>query len=98
MVFLRVTAFAAATLLGGCAVATRPPQSMVTTAAVAPEAGYVWARNDGQRMSGNPELLSKGHADQERCRRVATAAGALDQAAFIRCMEASGYSHRAAGG
>lgn len=98
MVFRRLTVFAVATLLGGCAGATRPPQSMVTTAAVLPEAGYVWARNDGRRMSGNPDLLSKGHADQERCRLAATAADALDQVAFVNCMEGSGYSHRAAGG
>lgn len=98
MVFRRITAFATATLLCGCSVATRPPESMARTAAVAPGAGYVWARNDGRRMSGNPELLSKGRADQARCSLAATAAGALDQAAFIRCMEASGYSRREARG
>ncbi|MBX9739945.1 MAG: hypothetical protein K2X62_07735 [Beijerinckiaceae bacterium] len=62
-------------------------------AAAAPQ-NYVWARNDGQRMSGNPQLMAKGQADKTRCEGGATTAAGFDMQAFIRCMEASGYSRR----
>lgn len=67
--------------------------AMPQQSAPAPE-NYVWARNDGRRMSGNPELLAQGQADQNRCRAGATTAVGLDMPAFVRCMESSGYSRR----
>lgn len=55
---------------------------------------YVWARNDGRRMSENPELLRQGQADQAACRASASGGGSLNMPAFISCMEARGYSRR----
>ena len=94
MVIRSAAALMAVLLLGGCSAAERSPQRVAVAAASPPAESYVWARNDGRRMSADPGLLAKGRADQERCRLSATAAGGLDQRAFISCMEASGYSRR----
>jgi hypothetical protein len=58
---------------------------------------YVWARNDGRRMSGNPALLSQGQKDQAQCRDVAATGGALKSNVFAQCMQQRGYSPRPAG-
>ncbi|HEY8578895.1 MAG TPA: hypothetical protein VIL72_03355 [Beijerinckiaceae bacterium] len=88
---------AAACGLAACsdrgAMAARP-----TAVAVAPaQDNYLWARNDGRRMSGNPELMAQGRADQEQCRLNSTSGGQLVQSAYVSCMEARGYSRRQAG-
>jgi hypothetical protein len=57
---------------------------------------YVWARNDGRRMASDPALLRQGQADQAACRAMASAQGLLNMPAFVRCMEARGYSRRRA--
>jgi len=58
---------------------------------------YVWARNDGQRMSGNPALLRHGQKDQAACRDEAYSGSALNRNAFAYCMQKRGYSTRPAG-
>ncbi len=57
---------------------------------------YVWARNDGQRMSANPALLRQGQKDQAECRDQATSGGTLNRNAFVQCMQKRGYSQRPA--
>ena len=58
---------------------------------------YVWARNDGQRMAGNPRLLQQGKKDQADCRMLATRGSILNQARFADCMRERGYAPRRAG-
>ncbi len=59
---------------------------------------YVWARNDGQRMSNNPALLRQGQKDQAACREEAgRISGVLNQSVFSHCMQKRGYSARPAG-
>jgi hypothetical protein len=58
---------------------------------------YVWARNDGRRMSGNPALLSQGQKDQSKCREEAATGGASSSHVFAQCMQRRGYSARPAG-
>ena len=57
---------------------------------------YVWARNDGQRMAGNPALLRQGQKDQAHCRDEAATSGALNHNVFAQCMQRRGYSARLA--
>lgn len=85
----------AAGLVSACA-PSRPivVEAQPVRTAQAPQPDYVWARNDGQRMAGNPTLYAKGQADQNRCRQSSTISGMLDQPAFVRCMESSGYTAR----
>ena len=52
---------------------------------------YVWARNDGQRMSTNPVLLKQGQTDQIACRESASVTGELNVNNFSACMAARGY-------
>lgn len=93
MVYRSTAAVLGAILLAGCSATDR--SSRPVAVAAAPSApSYVWARNDGQRMSGNPELLAQGRADQEQCRVSATSGGALNQSAFVSCMQARGYNRR----
>src|SRR6476660_4582243 len=33
--------------------------------------GFAWARSDGQRMAGNPELTGQAHADIAECQAEA---------------------------
>ena len=57
---------------------------------------YVWARNDGRRMSSDPALLRQGQADQAACHAIATTQAVLNMPAFVHCMETRGYSRRRA--
>jgi|LauGreDrversion4_2_1035121.scaffolds.fasta_scaffold166103_2 hypothetical protein len=57
---------------------------------------YVWARNDGRRMSSDPALLRQGQADQAACHASASTRGVLNMPAFVYCMETRGYSRRRA--
>jgi hypothetical protein len=92
---LSLAAVSAALLLSACAPTTR--QSVATQVAAAPPAeNYVWARNDGRRMSENPDLLRQGQADQAACRASASSGGTLSLTAFTSCMESRGYSRRRA--
>ena len=64
----------------------------------APATGsYVWARNDGRSMSGNPALLRQGQKDQAICRDEATLSGAIKHNVFAGCMQKRGYFTRLAG-
>jgi hypothetical protein len=92
---LSLAVVSAAVLLSACAPTAR--QSVEPQVAAAPPAeNYVWARNDGRRMSENPELLRQGQTDQAACRASASGGGTLNLAAFTSCMEARGYSRRRA--
>jgi hypothetical protein len=92
---LSLAAVSAAILLSACAPNTR--QSAAPQVAVAPPAeNYVWARNDGRRMSENPDLLRQGQIDQAACRASASSGGTLSLPAFTSCMESRGYSRRRA--
>jgi hypothetical protein len=50
-----------AAILAACTTTPPPPQQ-------------VWARKDGQRMVGNPELAAKGESDEIQCRTEAAQA------------------------
>jgi len=58
---------------------------------------YVWARNDGRRMSENPSLLRQGQKDQAECRNEASLSIAMNRNVFAQCMQKRGYSMRLAG-
>lgn len=57
---------------------------------------YVWARNDGRRMSGNPALLRQGQKDQAYCRDEATKGRTHHHNIFAQCMQRRGYLARLA--
>jgi len=59
-----------------------------------PQESYVWARNDGRRMSGNPALLRQGQKDQAECRHQASLSSAVNRNVFAPCMQKRGYSMR----
>ena len=61
------------------------------------QSSYVWARNDGQRMSGNPALLRQGQKDQAQCRDQANSGDASKSNVFAQCMQRRGYFQRQAG-
>ena len=95
-----IAAFSVIAVLGGCAGPigrSNPLQAWPRASQTmrAPQ-GYVWARNDGRRMSDNPALLRQGQKDQSACRLDAMRGGALDQGAFSACMHARGYTARPA--
>jgi len=54
----------------------------------------IWARKDGQRMSGNPALFQQGNQDKSLCEQRASQTGALDFSVFSACMEEKGYYRR----
>ena len=57
----------------------------------------VWARADGQRMSGNPALMRQGQADLTQCRALAAVEGRegqYDLRVLNGCMTARGYVER----
>jgi hypothetical protein len=56
---------------------------------VAP-AGFAWARSDGQRMAGNPELTEKAQADIAAC-QAETPPQAPRGVPGEGCMRARGY-------
>ena len=84
-----------AVLLSACAPTTRRMAGPQPIAGPSAET-YVWARNDGRRMSENPALLRQGQIDQAACRQSASGGGTLNLPAFTSCMEARGYSRRRA--
>jgi len=61
-------------------------------AVIAPSSeDILWARKDGQRMSGNPVLFERGSRDKQACEAEASASGALDFPIFASCMDRAGY-------
>lgn len=78
------------------------PQPVAVRAPVAAQAdNKVWARIDGQRMSGNPALLKRGQTDLAECRvQSAASPGAqvYDLAALSECMGRRGYKEISANG
>lgn len=89
-----LAAVSAAVLLSACAPTGTRMDMASQSAAMASAETYVWARNDGRRMAGNPELLRQGQADQAACRATASTSGMLNLQVFASCMEARGYSPR----
>ncbi len=82
-----VSAFA----LGGC-VASKP-QRVIGAAPT----NKVWARADGQRMSGNAALMRQGQADLTQCRALASVdgrEGQYDLRILNGCMTSRGYVER----
>ena len=61
-------------LLAGC---SRSPeraaavQGRVAAPPAGPSAMFAWARSDGQRMAGNPELIGQAQADIAECQAEA---------------------------
>lgn len=57
----------------------------------------IWARADGQRMSGNAGLMRQGQADLQQCRALASVDGRdgqYDLKILNGCMESRGYVER----
>jgi hypothetical protein len=96
-----IAAVSALAFLGGCSgrIDRVNPFQVSARAAQSPPApeGYVWARNDGRRMSGDPVLLRQGQKDQKECRDQAAEKGGFNQPIFTNCMQRRGYSARPAG-
>lgn len=96
----RMTILSGLIVLGGCAGRidrSYPFQSPARGAPVRPLSDhYVWARNDGQRMAGNPVLLRQGQKDQAECRHEAASGTGLSQTVFAACMQRRGYRVRLA--
>ena len=77
---------------------TRPLSYAASNAQSSPAMdSYVWARNDGRRMSENPSLLRQGQKDQAECRNGASLSSAMNRNVFTQCMQRRGYSMRLAG-
>jgi hypothetical protein len=51
----------------------------------------IWARKDGQRMTGNPALFQQGNQDKSLCEQRASQTGTIDMAAFNACTDEKGY-------
>lgn len=61
-------------------------------AVIAPSSeDILWARKDGRRMSGNPELFQRGTQDKQTCEAEASTSGSLDFPVFASCMDRAGY-------
>src|SRR5215207_1131741 len=66
-------------LLVGCSKANERVTAVVTAvqspaaapAGAGPAAQYAWARSDGQRMAGNPDLIADAQADIAACQAEA---------------------------
>jgi len=56
--------------------------------------GIIWARKDGQRMSGNAALFEQGQRDKQSCELSASQTGTLDFSVFSACMDEKGYYRR----
>lgn len=89
----RSLAFGAITaLLAAACVPAKPP----STIGVQPS-NKIWARADGQRMSGNPGLMRQGQADLTQCRALASVGGKdghYDLKILNGCMTSRGYVER----
>jgi hypothetical protein len=59
--------FAVLSLPGCVSNDERAPVAVAAPAPVVASGGLGWARADGQRISGNAELISKARADIARC-------------------------------
>ena len=66
------------------------PQPVAAVVAPSTE-DILWARKDGRRMSGNPELFQRGTQDKQTCEAEASASGSLDFPVFASCMDRAGY-------
>jgi hypothetical protein len=78
--------------LAACVPATTSTRPAAPVTAVAPSTeDILWARKDGRRMSGNPELFQQGTLDKQACEAEASAGGTLDFPTFASCMNRSGY-------
>jgi hypothetical protein len=62
-------------LLVGCSKAneriTAVQSPVAAPAGTGPAAQYAWARSDGQRMAGNPDLIADAQADIAACQAEA---------------------------
>jgi len=100
MIMKCVSGLLLCSLLAGCSGRIGRPNPFQVSARVAQNTpsveGYVWARNDGRRMAGDPGLLRQGQRDQAECRGEASASTGLDQSAYVRCMQRRGYTARSA--
>jgi len=65
-----------------------------TIASLQPSRSIIWARKDGQRMSGDAALLQQGVRDKGLCEVEASKLGALDFNFFSLCMDKRGYYRR----
>jgi hypothetical protein len=81
MRFASLLLTSAAVLLVGCQTASQQEET-------SPQPG-VWARKDGQRIAGNPDLESRARADESECRTEASVDGS--PATMAACMDARGY-------
>jgi hypothetical protein len=79
--------------LAACVPPSTSSRPVAPVAAVAAPANddYVWARKDGRRMAGNPELYQQGALDRQTCSAQASTSGTLDFPVFASCMDRAGY-------
>jgi hypothetical protein len=71
---MRVWACLVLFVLLGCSRLSERSAAVSTPAAVAPagpSASFAWARSDGQRMAGNPDLIAHAQADIAACQAEA---------------------------
>jgi hypothetical protein len=76
----------------GCSGSERFARPAPSPAAVpaAPAAGFAWARSDGQRIAGNPELTERAQADIAAC-QAETPPRAASGVPGEACMRSRGY-------
>ncbi|MDB5569467.1 MAG: hypothetical protein JWN93_650 [Hyphomicrobiales bacterium] len=92
--FKCVAVVGAALALSACGSRSVPTFRTSAPAATGQADNKVWARNDGQRMSGNPALLQQGKSDLAECRtlsEVGVRSGKYDLQALSECMGRRGY-------
>ncbi len=85
---------AALLILAGCGSRTAPGFGTRAPIVSGQSDNKVWARLDGQRMSGNPTLLQQGKSDLAECRNVSEVgvrSGKYDLQALSECMSRRGY-------
>ena len=93
---LALAAMGAALVLSGCNTRGPAPAPMAAAPAPSPTGAdnKVWARVDGQRMSGNPALTRQGQADLAECRQqaaVSPGATVYQLRILNECMDRRGY-------
>jgi len=83
----RMLAIVGAATMSGCISPERPVVSLPEPAALA---GYMWARSDGQRLTGSASLTAQARSDLSECGAPSpppTAVGVLGET----CMKERGY-------
>ena len=71
---MRVWACLVLLVLVGCSRSSERTRAVSGPAAAppaGPSASFAWARSDGQRMAGNPDLIAKAQADIADCQAEA---------------------------